>query len=855
METQRSKKRRAAFNFLSPRQRWARHGATKALGSGWSSGLIVRLALLALLAQTIHAHASTDRLTDTLDLEVASGPMASALIEIGRRYSVIISFQPSLVEGQRAMPLRGRYTLSQALEAALRSSDLAADIAPEGIVTLQRVAQAEAPAAAPEAPHEAAATADAQVPDHQEASTSPPVELQRVVIQAKADLGFDKPENGFTISDSDMATLHDMPLSQVPQAVSVLTQDMLTTSQAHTQLEALDYATGVSSSSGIWAFAPSMKIRGFPAQFSLSGLGSFRSALPVESATIERIEVLKGPSGVVGGVAGEDGRGGVVNIVRKQPYPGQRSEATLQVDSQDGGTVRSVADLGGGSDALWRLVAYGSRSRESEAGYAPRHNTGVLGSLAYRGKEFAATLSLQHERRRDVLPKNVRTRSPDGAEGPLDVEITPEEPALVNRQDGDHSRLNDAEMDVQWRLSDSWRVRAKARWERATVDSTRYDYYADAAYLAMGRWVDEARSKSWRWSLLGDLSTGFVKHKLLVATDMQTLRLTQRFASAAWDVDRETFVPGQTPLPSTPTYGDVELLDAQPNRTSERGILVQDQLRIGDLTVRLAMRRAQYHDDRYVDSERNLSGRNWDAGAAYRVLPTMTVYAGAQAAIEASLYAGQTFDGLPIPPGRSTQQQLGTKFDLLDGNMAFTIEAYRLRQRNVLHFLAQDDGDVPLFMAGKASTGIEMELAGRASAALDLSLGVNVMRARDRQSVTFDSQPYWETALAVPQRSMHLLASYRLPESLASGTSVGIGLRAQSASWAAVSDPDAVTPSLRIPGGARLDLSMIRRGQHWSFGAAVRNVFDRRLYEPTIDTELVPLQRGRSVGVTLGYRS
>lgn len=186
--------------------------------------------------------------------------------------------------------------------------------------------------------------------------------------------------------------------------------------------------------------------------------------------------------------------------------------------------------------------------------------------------------------------------------------------------------------------------------------------------------------------------------------------------------------------------------------------------------------------------------------------------------------------------------------------MALTLEAYRLRQRNVLHFSSEDNGDVPYLMAGKASTGIEMELSGRASAALDLSVGVNVMRARELQFVMFDSQPFWAPSIAVPPRSMHLLADYRLPESLASGTSVGMALRAQSATWAAVNDPDAAQPSLRIPGGARLDLSLMQRGKHWSCGASVRNVFDRRLYEATVGTELVPLQRGRSVGLTLGYR-
>jgi hypothetical protein len=101
---------------------------------------------------------------------------------------------------------------------------------------------------------------------------------------------------------------------------------------------------------------------------------------------------------------------------------------------------------------------------------------------------------------------------------------------------------------------------------------------------------------------------------------------------------------------------------------------------------------------------------------------------------------------------------------------------------------------------------------------------------------------------------MHLLADYRLPQSLVTGTSIGLALRAQSGSWVMAPAPDRMSPASWVPGGAQLDLSSTRRDGHWWFGMTVHNVFDRRLYSPTLDTNFVPVNRGRSVSLTLRYQ-
>jgi len=74
--------------------------------------------------------------TMNLDLDLPAGPLAAALLGIGRSAGVLVSFKPGLVGPHQAPALHGRYTLQQALALALLSSGLSFQITPSGVVTV-----------------------------------------------------------------------------------------------------------------------------------------------------------------------------------------------------------------------------------------------------------------------------------------------------------------------------------------------------------------------------------------------------------------------------------------------------------------------------------------------------------------------------------------------------------------------------------------------------------------------------------------------------------------------------------------------------------------------------------------------
>lgn len=84
-------------------------------------------------------------------------------------------------------------------------------------------------------------------------------------------------------------------------------------------------------------------------------------------------------------------------------------------------------------------------------------------------------------------------------------------------------------------------------------------------------------------------------------------------------------------------------------------------------------------------------------------------------------------------------------------------------------------------------------------------------------------------------------------------TSLGLGFRARSSSFAVSPSPALPGAQLVLPGGAQLDLSLERLFGPWAVSAFVHNVFDRQLYETQSNPGNIPLEPRRSFGLMASY--
>ncbi|KQV99280.1 TonB-dependent siderophore receptor [Rhizobacter sp. Root1221] len=635
---------------------------------------------------------------------------------------------------------------------------------------------------------------------------------------------------------------------------------------AQTSTDALLHVPGVTAQiyDVSLGMMPSLEIRGFPVLLLVSGMRTVRDELPLDSETLERIEVLKGPNGVISSTAALGGPGGTINLIRKRAEPDHRNTVTMGLSSRDDGTLRSSFDLGASlaPETYWRLVGYGSRSGHTDGGYDGQNSRGLLGVLTHRGHDVQVTLTVQGDRRRDVPARASQILvSPDSGNA---VGVGGEASA-ISSEDRTLSNAGDIELDATWRFSPKWRTTLKMRRETVRSDVRRHVYWEGPfPAVVLGLQRTASRFSSVQAGVVGDVATGPVNHQLMVAADVERSRSIWDSGSAWWNVDAATFQPGQTVLSDTPDEGDRFALQPSSSESAlRRGLLLQDQLSWGNASARLAVQQSRMSErdvlswtDGQSDTEQSYKwpkAFNWDVGLAYQVTSFAAVYGGWQSIVAWDYIAAdpvQLFDGSMARAPRMRQVQAGVKFDLLDDRLALTLEAFRLQQLNQVAYSEALSGN--FMYPGREVRGLEIELKGRVAPALEMSLGLTAVRARDTGTGVEGAQVYTVPASGIPARSLNLLARYRLPETLVRASSVGLALRAFSSMWS-ISPGLGETPSLRLPGGARTDLSWTRKTGPWTFGVSVQNLFDRKLYGTYSTQGYVPLQPGRSLGVVVVF--
>jgi len=772
-----------------------------------------------------HALASID---EACELDVPPGPLESSLLEIARLCNVVVSLRPGLMEGRTAPAIRGRFTVQQAFGLAVQAHGLVVEVTSSGSFTVV--------AAAP--PPSPPATAAAAAPVRAASAPDDSTRLPLVVVTGSAQ------SRGLRALRSWSATRTDTPLAEVPQAVSVLTSEALVLQGGSNITDAAAFVPGMSTSlvstGGVDNYGStglsllSLTVRGMPAAYALSGLRMIRGGAAPDNLFLERVEVPKGPSGVIDAVADWKGRGGVVNLVLKEADPQGFSSVSQTLSSRDSGTVRLSADLGRpwSDHASWRLVGYGSQSARTAGGYERNAGAGLLATSTVRLGSFTGTVALQSERHRDTPAPAARGGYDivDGVAVDLPPERTPRLPA--DPADRQFFTANVARTNLRWSLSPTWHLTLNSMVETYQDDVLRHQSFTPTQDRN-----SRSLNTSMQWSLQGELNHGSVKHRLLLGLDASRWRAVTR------GVDIQD---GGGPL-------QVDI------RESKAALLLQDELSAGPLRLRAAVQRARTptHDEfrlRLGDGAaippRNflpVDATNWDAGLLYQLRPTLALYVGAQETTEANLTLPEdqlNADGAPIPPSVTRQLQAGLKFSTANRQLAGSIEAFRVRQSN---FKLLNTFDF-VIGAGRASDGVEFELSGRPLPRIDLSLGFTYLRTVDGAGgdLLVDTR-----AAQVPRRSMYLLSRLRLDDGFAQDSHLGLAFRA--ASSMGVGFPYYRPAAISLPGGGQLDLSWDGSFGAWTIKTTLQNVFDQRLFGPAADTRYIPLQPGRSISLTATY--
>lgn len=758
--------------------------------------------------------------------EIPAAPLNTMLLNIARQSGRVISFDPTLVAPYQGRAVHGNMTVEQAIAACLQGTELVLDVTANGTLTVT-----SAPQVLNVAPTNITAT-DAQLPS--------------IAVNGSAlsdDQLYYNPSNSSSVSRTDT------PLKQTAQSVDVLSAKLLQDRQATNLSDALKSSPGVQQTVSNRGGAQ-YKIRGFAVEKTSTNGMPNAGVNGTSIQGIERVEVIKGPDSIM---SGSSTPGGTINIIRKAPV--KYDVRTLSLEVADYGELKQGLDLGGALNEdrslSYRLNLSNMKSDNASPDFDGKRDVFVAPALTWEGEHTRLTVGAEYGNQRQAAPYS--TMALDGKIQKLPTY------RLFRKDDGFRSENKTGYYEFSQDLIDNWTFNSKATY----VDNTdtfrlwqlfAYNRDGSVAFASPFSAVNNSKSWSLQNDIRGKFKTGFITHKVLLGVDYQHISTVQS--------DLNTDVAGVSgPYPQVNIY-DPDSLDLLPKiggpdyrssarRTQQRGLILQDQMDIGDRThVLLAAKKAKWISDGTVYSSNGTASQSppdvaekWvpNVGISFDVSPQMTVYANVIHGFNGSSgYDTTTFQLLP--PLTSESKEVGAKFSFLDDALTLTTAYFELQQDNVP--LTDPITRRTIGTQSQESKGYDFTLTGELMPGWNIAAGYthvkySVPKLAKGDTSEFSSQP-GDTAT--------LWTSYELQEGRYKGFGAGLGMAAfSSAIGGAGSD------SYDMPGGASTDLSIFYHAKEYSLTLGVKNIFDRTLYYGSSTSAFIPLREERNARLTFVY--
>lgn len=480
----------------------------------------------------------------------------------------------------------------------------------------------------------------------------------------------------------------------------------------------------------------SLKIRGFMADQMRNGMRQryFEDVDASALNSIERLEVLKGPSGVL---YGQSAVGGVINLVSKMPNADQGGNAAVRIGSfnQKALSVDHSLQL---SDASAHNVAV------RLTGEVERSNTFVDRQPMDRNNFGLALVHTLGDRVTGHLVVEYVSRDTNRYAGlPVSLVLPDQDEAILDQglqlgEPGFSTLRSFAPMWQYWaniRLSDDWTLTPRLQYQQFNTVFGQVNLRAPVAGSPQlisrngrqGREDDDYNIA--QLDLNGKWTTGGLEHQLLLGYEGSWER--GRFTQS--NIRSGTLAPVnvQQPLYQYDSIAPVLdfAFDNAYNLDADAWYL-QDQLR---LTEQLQVIGAV----RYTDSKAGngpwqavtdyvpVSSTIWQLGLTYQLNDQFTLFAGHNTGFDLeSSAAARSRTGVALKPEESAQQELGLRLALSE--FQGSIALFRLERLNAL---TADliDPDFSVNSGEQRVNGVELEGKWQVNAALAVQAGYAYM--------------------------------------------------------------------------------------------------------------------------------
>lgn len=677
-------------------------------------------------------------------LTVPAQPLALALEALAAQSNTQVLYAAELVDGLTAKPVQGDLSAQEALTRMLSGSGLVARQTGASSFTIVTAAAAR---------------------------------LKTVTVTAHTE-----DDKGYKTDTATIGGKTAPPLREVANSVSVMTRERLDDQNFVDVDHAMAWATGVDTrpNDGVQSqyysrgYAMSAMYDGMPAYNSLSGYQQ------LDLAMYERLEILRGPSGLMQGSAEP---GGSVNMVRKRPTDGVQASATASVGSWN--TYRGTADVSTPLTKDERLKGrFVVAATDRDYFYDDAHTTKWLG---YGIVEFAPnpdwllsySLAYQHD---DSVPFYGLPVYSDLQPVDFDRSANPMTPWSAMRWETQEHKL-----ELEHKFANGWEAKAAGTWRDQTLDWK--DGYPGSVNRTNNTATYTLRDQSYQYYrkaadayVNGPFTLFGREHNLLLGTNIDIFNYDGDYGVNQTVSGVSIFNPSGIAEPNLAHTSGTEV------RTTQYGQYGQLRMRAFDPLLLIAGGRNTSFDSKNR-SMTSSQWANWKQGA--KAMNEFTPYGGAVLDVtdEKSIYASYSdifvpqtsmmSSGSVVPPRVGWQAEVGIKHESIDKKLGWTIAAFVIRDTNrAITDPANSTYSVPAGLV--ESKGYEAEVTGAPVEGLKLAAGYTYLTTQYVDAGTSSGTTFstWE-----PRHSLKAWGIYSFNDGPMEGWSLGAGMIAKSQTY------------------------------------------------------------------------
>ncbi|HEU4851466.1 MAG TPA: TonB-dependent siderophore receptor [Telluria sp.] len=627
---------------------------------------------------------------------------------------------------------------------------------------------------------------------------------------------------------SSTATKTDTPLIDTPQAITVITRELMQDQAMQSMADVIRYVPGVVTAQGegnrdTAVFRGNSSTSDFYIDGMRDDVQYFRDFYNIES-----VEALKGSNAMI---FGRGGSGGVINRVSKEPVWREVREASVSAGSWK--NRRATVDVGQalGASVAVRINAMAEDSDSYRDGVSIKRS-GVNPTMAFKlGARTRAVIGYEHFEDERVADRGV----PSYQGKPLDTDVS--------------TFFGNAGSSPTWVDVDAFNALVDHEFDNGVTlrNRTRYADYdkfyqnvfpgavnAAGTSVAISAYSNATQRKNLfnQTDLTYVVDTGAVRHKLLAGTELgsqetDNLRMTGYYLGVS-PTTTSMPVPVANPLQTLPITFKQSATDAKNHgKATVASVYVQDQVEFSPQWLAVVGLRYDRFKVDFLNQRTNATIVSTDtpvsprAGLVYKPAANMSLYGSYSIAYVPR--AGEQLSSLSatnqaFEPEEFKNLELGAKWDVTP-SLALTGAVYRLDRSNVA-ITDPADPTRTILVDGQVSKGVELGVAGNITTAWSVMGGYAFQDAKITRTQSATAREGARLA-QVPEHSLSLWNRYDFTPSFAAA----LGFVYRDEIFASTSNTVSLPSFIRVDGALFYTINKNLRLQ-----LNVENLLDKKYY-------------------------